>query len=34
MLKSWKKFEGSDRITVIMLAVFCVVALIGLLMIR
>jgi len=34
MLKSWKKFEGSDRITVITLAAFCVVALLGLLLIR
>jgi hypothetical protein len=34
MLKSWKKFEGSDRITVITLAFFCVVAVIGLLLIR
>jgi hypothetical protein len=34
MLKSWKKFEGSDRITVITLAIFCVVALLGLLLIR
>lgn len=34
MLKSWKKVEGSDRVTVVMLAVFCMVALLGLLLIR
>jgi len=34
MLQSWKKVEGSDRVTVIALLVFCVVALVGLLLIR
>jgi hypothetical protein len=34
MFKSWKKFEGSDRVTVITLAVFCVVAILGIFLIR
>ena len=34
MLKSWKKVEGSDRITIIALGLFCLVALVGLLLIR
>jgi len=34
MLKSWKKVEGSDRITIIALALFCLVALVGLFLIR
>ncbi len=34
MLKSWKRFEGSDRITVITLAVFCVVAVVALMLTR
>jgi hypothetical protein len=34
MLKAWKKFEGSDRITIIALALFCAVALAGLFLIR
>jgi len=34
MLKSWKKFEGSDRITVVALGLFCIVALLGLLLTR
>jgi hypothetical protein len=34
MLTSWKKVEGSDRRTIIALAVFCLVALVGLFLIR
>ena len=34
MFKSWKKFEGADQTTIIMLCLFCVVALIGLFVIR
>jgi len=34
MLKAWKKVEGSDRITIIALALFCLVALVGLFLIR
>jgi hypothetical protein len=34
MFKSWKKFEGADQITILMLGVFCLVAVIGLFVIR
>jgi hypothetical protein len=34
MLQSWKKVEGSDRITILALAIFCLIALVGLFLIR
>jgi len=34
MFKSWKKFEGADQTTIIMLGLFCAVALAGLFLIR
>ncbi len=34
MLKSWIKVEGSDRTTVVVLALFCLIALLGLFLIR
>ena len=34
MLQSWKKVEGSDRITVLALLVFCLVMLVGLFLVR
>lgn len=34
MLQSWKKVEGSDRITVLALLVFCLAMVVGLFLMR